>query len=230
MNESQVSNLYAALSKAQADMQPITKEGRSFFKLKNGGTVDYKYASTEQVIVIAKDALTANDLAFTRLEYSWGDPVGNEAPASIACVWRLSHKSGEFVDSKTVWPVIPGLGRPLDKALAAALTSSLGYALRDLLVAPREDEKDAMDRRDDGNYEPSKNGTRRAVKPATGKQAFVTAIRAATGITDNNDIAAFASKVCDKLGIDKAKATDDEWAKATAEVEANAQNIMEWAG
>ncbi len=43
------------------------------------------------------------------------------------------------------WPIVPERGRPLDKAIASAKTSSLGYLLRDLMVAPRVLPGDDMD-------------------------------------------------------------------------------------
>ena len=43
------------------------------------------------------------------------------------------------------WPIVTGKGKPLDKAVASARTSSLGYLIRDLLVAPRVHPTDDMD-------------------------------------------------------------------------------------
>jgi hypothetical protein len=43
------------------------------------------------------------------------------------------------------WPIIPEKGRPWDKAHAGALTSSLAYFLRDLLLMPRVEEGTDMD-------------------------------------------------------------------------------------
>jgi hypothetical protein len=44
--------------------------------------------------------------------------------------------------------VVPERGRPLDKAFAVALTTSLSYLLRDLLQMPRGDEADMNARND----------------------------------------------------------------------------------
>jgi len=47
------------------------------------------------------------------------------------------------------WPVVPDRGRPPDKALASALTTSLAYLLRDLLLMPRVDPADDLAGRED---------------------------------------------------------------------------------
>jgi hypothetical protein len=63
--------------------------------------------------------------------------------------------SGESVTDEVGWVAIPEKGRPVDKALASALTASLNYFLRDLLMVPREEESE-MDKRDDTKFEPRK--------------------------------------------------------------------------
>jgi hypothetical protein len=66
----------------------------------------------------------------------------------------LAHPaSGEVETYHYSFPAIPEKGRPLDKAVAASLTSSMGYWLRDLLLLPRGNEL-SMDNRDDRKYEP----------------------------------------------------------------------------
>jgi len=52
------------------------------------------------------------------------------------------------------FPAIEKKGTPADKAVAAALTTSLNYFLRDLLMIPRSEEFD-MDKTDDTSYLPS---------------------------------------------------------------------------
>jgi len=47
------------------------------------------------------------------------------------------------------FPAIVRKGTPHDKAVAAALTTSLSYWLRDVLLLPRMDNEASMDRRND---------------------------------------------------------------------------------
>jgi len=55
----------------------------------------------------------------------------------------------------TPWLFFEEKGKPIDKALAGALSSSLNYFLRDLLLVVREEEGN-MDRRNDKEYEPKR--------------------------------------------------------------------------
>lgn len=114
----------------------------------------YDYASADGVIQTAKDAMAGTGLAL--IPQSQEMTVvggGNLAFYALNRTLLLSHKSGEFVPlSIRGWPVIPEKGRPLDKALAVALTISFAYLLRDLLQMPRGDEAD-MNSRDDRQHE-----------------------------------------------------------------------------
>ena len=58
-----------------------------------------------------------------------------------------------ILDSQFHYPICPGNGRPLDKAVSAALTTGLSYWLRDLLLLPRIDGLE-VDTRDDQNWNP----------------------------------------------------------------------------
>jgi hypothetical protein len=68
----------------------------------------------------------------------------------------LTHPaSGESITDEVAWVAVPRGQQPIDKAMAGALTASLGYALRDLLLVPREDENE-MDRQDDSKFQPKR--------------------------------------------------------------------------
>src|SRR5258707_6928030 len=63
-----------------------------------------------------------------------------------------------MIESET--PIVEDKSRPMDKAVATALTYNLGYTLRGLLLLPRVE--DEVDQRDDRKYEPTPaadNGT-----------------------------------------------------------------------
>jgi len=222
--------LAKALAKAQDEMKPVGKDGRSYFKMKNGNTVDYKYASTEHLIIKAKECLHSNGLSFYREHYSFSDGVG-DAPCIISVVFALRHESGECVRMNAQWPVVPGPGRPMDKATGAALTSCLGYALRDVLLIPRSDEPETMDCRDDGGYEPGHssgqhNGRREVPKVPTGRELFQSAAMDTTGLM-GNDLNAFCRDACTRLGI-TGKSTAEQWAAATEELKTHAGDWRAW--
>ncbi len=104
----------------------------------------YHYATADAVIDAASEAMAQSGLAIIPLREELS-VKGNAQLAYYALdrVMILSHSSGEFVSLEVRgWPVVPDRGRPLDKAYAIALTSSLAYKLRDLLQMPRGTQDD----------------------------------------------------------------------------------------
>jgi hypothetical protein len=97
----------------------------------------------EEVIdrAAAVEASTSGGKAFTRDLWT------------VVYRWTLAHVSGETMPVSRVMPVESGPGRPLDKALRAAHSMALSYALRDLLLVPRGEEE-AVDARPDADYVP----------------------------------------------------------------------------
>lgn len=136
----------AALVAAQLTMQAVAKDSTNSFH-------KYKYASADDVIAAARVALNNQGLALIR---SWSIKF-NEAGIWVDSQFSLVHDGsfGVFNAGTVPFPVIEDKGRPLDKALAGALTSSLAYFLRDLLLIPKDD-ADQMDRRDDTSHTPAK--------------------------------------------------------------------------
>lgn len=110
----------------------------------------FKYSTADGVIETAKEALAFTGVAIIPHKQKMSIlMVGNTAIYALDRTWLLCHSSGECVPMVLEgWPVIPEKGRPLDKALAVALTTSLSYLLRDLLQMPRGDEAE-MNARDD---------------------------------------------------------------------------------
>jgi hypothetical protein len=70
------------------------------------------------------------------------------------------------MEIKSVTPIVPGKGRPSDKAVACAKTYDLRYMLRVLLLLPQVEEEIEPDTRDDTKFDPTKKKTR---KPKTTK-------------------------------------------------------------
>lgn len=154
--------LAAALVTAQSNLGKVRKDRTNSFH-------GYDYASAESMTAACRVALNEAGLALT---HRW-HAVHEDGQWLLDVGFTLYHQSGESRTETVSWPVIPERGRPLDKAMAAGLTSCMGYYLRGLLLVPR-DEK-GMDDRDDRSYDPAKqsrqrqqtqeNGIRPAAKP-----------------------------------------------------------------
>jgi len=139
--------LASALLAAQKALPSVGKDAKNSFH-------HYSYVSAEAMIGACRDALHGAGLTVRRAGWKYdGSPEGGIVNSTFV----LTHgPTGESVSDEIAWICVPEKGRPIDKAMAGALTSSLGYYLRDLLLVPREDESE-MDRRDDTKYEPRKS-------------------------------------------------------------------------
>ena len=139
--------LPAALVKAQREVQVALKASKNDFH-------KYRYASAEEVLTVARDALNDNGLSLSPLsENIVPMPAGvtdGAAPCLLHARYILEHEGGESRVIETHVPIVPEKGRPLDKALFGARTESLGYVLRDLLLIPRVDAPDVSGRADRG--------------------------------------------------------------------------------
>ncbi|NIM50428.1 MAG: hypothetical protein GTO22_14460 [Gemmatimonadales bacterium] len=115
----------------------------------------YEYASTEDVIRECNHALSAAGLAFLPVEYRIDRST---EPATLHANYVLLHwKDTRSMAFSSQTSILPGKGRPEDKAEATAKTYDLGYTLRGLLLLPRVDKGTEVDQRDDGGYEPTPN-------------------------------------------------------------------------
>jgi hypothetical protein len=139
-------NLASALLAAQKALPSVGKDAKNSFH-------HYAYVSAEAMIGACRDALHGAGLTVRGAGWKFdGSPEGGIVNSTFV----LTHgPTGESVSDEIAWICVPEKGRPIDKAMAGALTSSLGYYLRHLLLVPREDESE-MDRRDDTKYEPRK--------------------------------------------------------------------------
>jgi len=151
-------NLDLALLKAQQAIVSVSKDATNSFH-------KYAYVSSESMMAECRAVLHQAGLVLTSegagtlsvLEHSvvWqpfkdSEPVMADTKTVIVKrSFRLTHPaSGESKTYTLEFPAVPEKGRPIDKAVAGALTSSLSYFLRDLLQVPRGDENE-MDRRQD---------------------------------------------------------------------------------
>jgi hypothetical protein len=120
---------------AQAAMSRVVKDSRVAF-----GNQRYAYTSAEDMIGACREALLSAGLALTR---SW-DIVHSEHGTVVLSHFSLHHTNGTVSMGSCPFPVIGQNGKGEDKSVATALTSSLAYFLRDLLMVPKEDDAQQM--------------------------------------------------------------------------------------
>jgi len=140
--------IYGALVAAQRAAKAVDKGSVNSFHR-------YKYASAEAIIEEAREALSSAGLAVYAAEWHVSRAEG-AAHAAVRVVYVVAHESGESLTCETETSVVEEKGRPADKAEATALTYSLGYFLRSLLLLPRVEPGSEVDQRDDGAREVSK--------------------------------------------------------------------------
>lgn len=111
----------------------------------------YMFASGEVLIDEGREYLLANGLTFVqRGQTSIDDKY-------VRIEYVLSHPaSGEKWLWSNLVPAGESKGKPMDKALAGALTYDFGYTIRGLLLLPRKS-KDELDpdERNDGKHVPA---------------------------------------------------------------------------
>jgi hypothetical protein len=165
--------LASALLAAQKALPSVGKDAKNSFH-------HYAYVSAEAMIGACRDALHGAGLTVRRAGWKYD---GSTEGGIVNSTFVLTHgPTGESVSDEIAWICVPEKGRPIDKAMAGALTSSLGYYLRDLLLVPREDESE-MDRRDDRTYEPRKAA---APAPARSNSTTVSQNRTANAPTQQD--------------------------------------------
>jgi hypothetical protein len=138
------SDLAKALAAARDRCELAHKNARNDFH-------KYDYASAEEILRVAGEALKDSGLSLVDVSSEMRViPAGSTALHVLDRHFVLIHASGESLPKHFLgWPVIPDRGRPLDKALAAALTTTLAYVYRDLLAMPRVAKGDDVSGRED---------------------------------------------------------------------------------
>lgn len=124
-----------ALLQAQKAVQSIEKDAYNKF-------AGYWYTSAEKMVEECRKAL--HDAGLTVSRRSWAvrnDPALPSMPILVSQMILTHPASGDDQRSIIEYPVCEGKGKPMDKALSGALTTSLAYWLRDLLLIPRFEEE-----------------------------------------------------------------------------------------
>lgn len=144
MTEATNDKLNAAILRAQGRIKPLQKASRNAF-------AGYDYASAEDVIQAAREALIAEGVLVT--PGSWSVVRNGDHTDVSAFVYVCGH-GGRFT-AHFDFPAEVGKGKPLDKAVAGALTMGLREWLRVFLLIPRVDVEEP-DARDDRPVAPPK--------------------------------------------------------------------------
>lgn len=158
--------LWAAVLQAQRTLEPVAKDKTATVATKSGSQYTYKFASTEDMMQAAREALLAAGVMAQRFDYrveaaAPADRGQQPGPPIVLSFFRLVHpESGEVEDFPPLAMPITSHNAP-DKALAGALTYAWAYWLRDVLCIPREDENEPDRRkRDDGETWHGRGGDR----------------------------------------------------------------------
>lgn len=126
-----VLNAQAAISDVPKDQQGTDEHGRTF-----------QYTSAETMVEHCRKALLEQEVLCVRgnVNATGEFESSNTDAVTLQQTFTLVHvPSGEAWDLNWDIPAIASLGNRLDKAIAASLTTSLSYFLRDLLLVPRFD-------------------------------------------------------------------------------------------
>ena len=154
--EQKMSNISKSLLKAQQLIKYASKDGKNSFS-------NYTYASAEKIVLLARNALAEAGLVVGREQ--WFFEVINEQMLKVENHFFVLHaETGEKWETTAFFPAIVKKGTPADKALACALTTSLSYFLRDLLLIPRFSQNEIMDARKDYANETSINKKLKEIK------------------------------------------------------------------
>lgn len=135
--------LAKGLLAAIAHCKPVPKDARNTHH-------GYGYAAADAIIEEGRAALLAGNCVLLPVSASLnGSERDGPDRFELVRVFVLMHSSGQSAPLQVTWPVVPGNGRPLDKATAAADTLSLAYLYRDLLAMNRVDPADDVAGRED---------------------------------------------------------------------------------
>lgn len=145
--------LSRALLKAQRIVKAALKTGKNDHH-------GYRYVPAEEILLVAREAIDEAGITVIPLASDWidghGEIVGGAAGHLRArfCVIHADTAQAQICSMDVA--VCPtrssrdGWSRPLDKAEFAAMTETLGYFFRGLLLIPRKDAQDVSSRRDGG--------------------------------------------------------------------------------
>lgn len=152
-----VNTIAKALLNAQMQLTEVGKDSTNEFHR-------FDYVSADAMVEACRKVLHANGLVARRKGWSYAttpesvhlvnSKTGEEMDVPIVEVTSVFvitlAETGESETDSLPWKAIPEKGRPLDKAIAGALTTCLSYWLLGMLQVPRKDENEMNTREDEG--------------------------------------------------------------------------------
>ena len=171
----------------------------------------YDYTSSEDMVGICGMALSEEGLIVRRTAYTVGEWTeqslrtrNGEATYIVAAVsmrFLIAHVDGGSMTDEAMFPAVQSGGRPADKAVAAALTASLGFYLRDLLLVSRGHDKYDIEARPEPDGDDAK---RQGQPPAQAKRGPSQAAprQAAQTAAEGDPWPDFAAAVKARIGVD----------------------------
>ncbi len=143
MSDAVPQTLDEALMEAQRQAHFVEKAGKNSFH-------GYKYAKAEDMMAEGRGVLLSFGLLAQCVGWEILPPIADGHPERVKVKYELRHPASKEVRAySTETSAVPEKGRPWDKAEAAALTYSLGYFIRGLLMLPRVEEGADVDQRHD---------------------------------------------------------------------------------
>ncbi len=161
MKSPEIDKIASALSKAQGEMKPPTRNKKVTVKMQNGGSYDFEYADLSAIAEAVREPLAKNELSYTHLN----EMIGND----LFLVTYLMHSSGQFLS--TLYP-LPRAGDA--KTLGGAITYGKRYCLSELTGCVADDDLDAdPTNTTDFKDKKPKNSAPKNTPPSTGATASV---------------------------------------------------------
>jgi hypothetical protein len=124
--------LARSLAAAQAELRGVAHDAKNAHHR-------YTYTSAEALIAAVTDVCGRHGLAFVCTSQATdAEGGGGDRHARASCTYALIHETDQRLAGIVAeLPIVPGKGRPIDKATLAAYTECHAYALRGLFNIPR---------------------------------------------------------------------------------------------
>lgn len=202
--------IYEAMAAAFAEMPGVPRNGKN-------PHFQSRYATLDDIVNAVRPVLAKHGLGFFQKPET--DEHGRQGVRTL-----VFHKGGGVIDCGFT-AVTPRKDGPHEQG--SALTYAKRYALGAAFAICDVDD-------DDGNAAAaggSQNGHGRPVaRPTTaGAADFLKAVINETKM-DQDDAKALCGDICKKLGIDKAKATPDDWSRCIATIKDKGDAVFAWLG
>lgn len=132
-------NLWAALARAQTEIENVSKNKTVKVKTKAGGEYSYEYATLDAVLEAIRKPLAKNELSVVQV-------LVPTSQGKIALRTILGHASGEELvsDMPIVVESDDGRMRPM-QSLGSAITFARRYSLQNIFMLAADDDDDGND-------------------------------------------------------------------------------------